>query len=213
MTSPASAGSSGTSSSRAAAAAFPLTGSWRHAMGRVMSIWLPSGRIERGRRRSASRSAPPSEAERTVIVEWVGGRGLLAAVDERLVDSRAPGMPLADARAIAPGIVALDADPEGDAAALRRLAQWCGGYSPWTAADGADGIWLDLTGVAHLFGDEASLAADLVARLKRQGCSARAAIADTPGAASALARTGKEPITGGPGGAQKLRLASLPVTA
>src|SRR5437016_4785506 len=139
-------------------------------MRRVMSLWLPSWPIERRRRPSASRSAPPS-AERTVIVEWVGGRGLLAAVDERLVDSIAPGMPLADARAIAPDIVALDADPEGDAAALRRLAQWCGRYSPWTATDGADGIWLDLTGVAHLFGDEASLAADLVARLKRQGFS------------------------------------------
>ena len=158
-------------------------------------------------------SAHQTKNPRTVIVEWVGGRGLLAVVDERLVDSIAPGMPLADARAIAPDIVALDADPEGDAAALRRLAQWCGRYSPWTATDGADGIWLDLTGVAHLFGDEASLAADLVARLKRQGFSARAAIADTAGCASALARAGKEPITVVPSGAQKLALALLPVGA
>jgi protein ImuB len=180
-------------------------------MRRVMSLWLPSWPIERRRRPSASRSAPPAEAERTVIVEWVGGRGLLAAVDSRLVDSIAPGMPLADARAIAPGIVALDADPEGDAAALRRLAHWCGRYSPWTATDGADGIWLDLTGVAHLFGDEAGLAADLVARLRRQGLSARAAVADTPGAASALARAGREPITVVPRGATKLALALLPV--
>src|SRR5579862_4582876 len=135
-------------------------------MRRVMSLWLPSWPIERRRRPSASHSAPSAEAERTVIVEWAGGRGLLAAVDARLADSIAPGMALADARAITPGIVALDADPEGDAAALQRLAQWCGRYSPWTATDGADGIWLDLTGVAHLFGDELSLAADLVARLK-----------------------------------------------
>jgi protein ImuB len=176
-----------------------------------MSLWLPSWPIERRRRPSASRSAPPAEAERTVIVEWVGGRGLLAAVDSRLVDSIAPGMPLADARAIAPGIVVLDADPEGDAAALRRLAHWCGRYSPWTATDGADGIWLDLTGVAHLFGDEAGLAADLVARLRRQGLSARAAVADTPGAASALARAGREVITVVPRGATKLALALLPV--
>jgi protein ImuB len=176
-----------------------------------MSLWLPSWPIERRCRPSASRSAPSAEAERTVIVEWAGGRGLLAAVDSRLVDSIAPGMPLADARAIAPGIVALDADPEGDAAALRRLAHWCGRYSPWTATDGADGIWLDLTGVAHLFGDEAGLAADLVARLRRHGLSARAAVADTLGAASALARAGREPITVVPGGATKLALALLPV--
>jgi len=146
-------------------------------------------------------------------VEWAGGRGLLAAVDERLLDSIVPGMPLADARAIAPGIVALDADPEGDAAALRRLAQWCGRYSPWTATDGTDGIWLDLTGVAHLFGDEPSLAADLVARLKRRGLTARAAVADTPGAASALARAGGKSVTVIPSGAEQLALALLPVSA
>ena len=149
----------------------------------------------------------------TVIVEWLGGRGLLAAVDSRLADSIAPGMPLTDARAIAPGIVALDADPEGDAAALRRLAQWCGRYSPWTATDGTDGIWLDVTGVAHLFGDESGLAADLVARLKRQGFSAHAAVADTPGAASALARAGREAITVVPSGAQRVALTLLPVGA
>ncbi|HEV3177675.1 MAG TPA: DNA polymerase Y family protein [Stellaceae bacterium] len=185
-------------------------------MRRVMSLWLPSWPIERRRRPSASRSAEPAnqtENSPTVIVEWAGGRGLLAAVDSRLVDSIAPGMPLADARAIAPDIVALDADPEGDAAALRRLAHWCGRYSPWTATDGTDGIWLDLTGVAHLFGDEAGLAADLLARLRRQGLSARAAIADTPGAASALARAGREPRTIVPSGATKLALALLPVGA
>ncbi|HKF71028.1 MAG TPA: DNA polymerase Y family protein [Stellaceae bacterium] len=180
-------------------------------MRRVMSLWLPSWPIERRRRPSASRSAKPAESGSTVVVAWVGGRGLLAAVDARLADSIAPGMALADARAIAPGIVALDADPEGDAAALRKLSQWCGRYSPWTATDGADGIWLDLTGVAHLFGDETSLAADLVARLKRQGITARAAIADTPGAASALARAGREAITVVPRGATRLALALLPV--
>lgn len=182
-------------------------------MRRVMSLWLPSWPIERRRRPSASRSAESAESERTVIVEWAGGRGLLAAVDARLADSIAPGMPLADARAIEPGIVALDADPAGDAAALQRLAHWCGRYSPWTATDGADGIWLDLTGVAHLFGDETSLAADLMARLKRQGLTARAAIADTPGAASALARAGREPIAVIPSGATRLALALLPVGA
>jgi protein ImuB len=176
-----------------------------------MSLWLPSWPIERRRRLSASRSARRDKP--AVVVEWVGGRGLLAAVDPRLADSLAPGMPLADARAISPGLMALDADPAGDAAALRRLAHWCGRYSPWTATDGADGIWLDVTGVAHLYGDEAGLVADLLARLKRQGLTARAAIADTPGAASALARAGSQAITVVPGGATRVALALLPVGA
>jgi protein ImuB len=47
---------------------------------------------------------------------------------------------------------------------------------------------LDITGCAHLFGGEAALVADCIARLLAQGFAARAAIADTPGAASAAAR-------------------------
>src|SRR5262249_30091805 len=44
-----------------------------------------------------------------------------------------------------------------------------------------------------------------------QGITARAAIADTPGAASALARAGREAITVVPCGATRLALALLPV--
>ena len=74
-------------------------------------------------------------------------------------------------------------DFAGDAAALARLARWCGRYSPWTAPCGADGVWLDVTGCAHLHGGEAGLAAEAVARLGRLGIAARAAIADSAGAA------------------------------
>jgi len=158
-------------------------------------------------------SAHQTKNPPAVVVEWVGGRGLLTTVDPRLADVLAPGMALADARAIAPDFVALNADPAGDTAALARLAQWCGRYSPWTAPDGADGVWLDVTGVAHLYGDEAGLAADLVARLKRRGFSARAAIADTAGCASALARAAAQPITVAPVGATRLAVALLPVRA
>jgi protein ImuB len=176
-----------------------------------MSLWLPSWRIERRRRPGASRSARSDEP--AVIVERMNGCDRLAAVDPRLASLLAPGMPLADARAMVPDLLAIDADPEGDAAALARLAAWCGRYSPWTAPDGNDGIWLDVTGMAHLYGDEESLAADLVARLGRSGFSARAAIADTAGAAWALAREGSAKVTVAPPGAMRLALALLPVRA
>ena len=58
------------------------------------------------------------------------------------------------------------------------------------ARDGDDGLMLDIAGVAHLFGGEAVLATDIVARLHAQGFAASAAIADTPGAAFAAARYG-----------------------
>ncbi|HTS93252.1 MAG TPA: DNA polymerase Y family protein [Stellaceae bacterium] len=180
-------------------------------MRRVMSLWLPSWRIERRRRSGASRSAPPDEP--AVVVERVNGCERLAAVDPRLSSLLAPGMPLADARAMVPDLLAIEADPEGDAAALTRLAAWCGRYSPWTAPDGSDGIWFDVTGMAHLYGDEESLAADLVARLARTGFTARAAIADTAGAAWALAREGSAKATVAPPDATRLALALLPVRA
>ena len=102
------------------------------------------------------------------------------------------GMPLAQAQALVPGLEAgmHPAEPEADAAALGRLAAWCLRYAPLSAADAPDGIWLDVTGCAHLHGGETKLLHDLVGRLAAQGIAAHAAVADTPGAAHAVARFG-----------------------
>ncbi len=119
------------------------------------------------------------------------GRLLLAAVDAAAaVAGLAPGMPLADALSFVPGLATRPAEPEEDRAALTRLAEWCGRYSPWTAPDGEAGVKLDISGCAHLWGGEAELAADLARRLARQGITHRIAIADTLGAAWALAHFG-----------------------
>jgi protein ImuB len=100
----------------------------------------------------------------------------------------APGLPLADALSFLPGLATRPAEPAADAAALHRLAEWCGRYSPWTAPDGSNGVKIEVTGSAHLWGGEAELAADLSRRLARQGIVHRLAIADTIGAAWGLAR-------------------------
>ncbi len=132
----------------------------------------------------------------------------------------APGMPLADALSFLPGLVTAPAEPAADSAALTRLAEWCGRYSPWTAPDfqpggGADGIKIEITGSAHLWGGEAALAADLARHLARQGITHRIAIAGTLGAARALARFAAEdgrPALPAPGDEQAA-LATLPVEA
>jgi protein ImuB len=100
----------------------------------------------------------------------------------------APGLPLADALSFLPGLATRPAEPAADEAALHRLAEWCGRYSPWTASDGANGVKIEVTGSAHLWGGEAELAADLSRRLACQGIVHRLAIADTIGAAWGLAR-------------------------
>ncbi len=61
------------------------------------------------------------------------------------------------------------AEPRRDRSALLRLARWCGRYGPGRHADGEDGLWIEVTGVAHLYGGEERLLADLCARLARFG--------------------------------------------
>jgi protein ImuB len=147
-----------------------------------------------------------------VLVAASAGQQLVSAANAAAARiGIVPGMPLADARALHPALEVGAADIAGDAASLSRLAAWCGRYSPWTAPAGPDAIWLDVTGCAHLRGGEAALAAELVARLRRQGIEGRAAIADTPGAASAVARHGAEAVAVVPPGEIRKALAPLPV--
>lgn len=157
----------------------------------------------------------PARALATVSAEHGGVR--IAAVNGAAEAAGvAPGMPLANARAVAPGLVTAAADPAGERRTVVGIAAWCGHYTPWTAADGGGGVWLDITGCAHLFGGEAGLLKDLIGRLKSQGFEALAAVADTPGAVWAAARfatAGGSATVIVPSGKEETRaaLAPLPV--
>src|SRR5437660_336885 len=110
-----------------------------------------------------------------------------------------------------------DADPTADAAALRRLALWCLRYTPiaapWDESSGADGLFLDITGCAHLFGGEERLLANLSTRLRAFGLFPRTAIADTVGAAWAVARHGARDATIVASGDERAALQALPLAA
>lgn len=114
-----------------------------------------------------------------------------------------------------PDLAVLDADPIGDAGYLARLSQFCLHFTPLAAPNQPDGLWLDITGCAHLHKHhEAGLLAELRARMFRGGYTARAAVADTPGAAHALARFGTaQEIVLPPGADLPAALAPLPVAA
>ena len=94
---------------------------------------------------------------------------------------------------------------------LTQLVEWCDHYSPLVAADGSNGIILDITGCTHLFGGEGTLLLDLQRRLHRMGIESHGAIADTWGTAWALARYGKRFIVHGENAVSAL--AHLPVEA
>jgi len=127
------------------------------------------------------------------------------------------GSSLADARAAVPSLVSHPAEPERDRQALHRLALWLGRYGPARNVEGCDGVWIDTTGVAHLFGGEAKLLEDLVRRLSAFSITTRAGLAGTPGAAHALARfaTERRAAVLAPDGeaATAAALASLPIDA
>lgn len=98
------------------------------------------------------------------------------------------GQRLTDARATVPELISVPAQPEEDARALKALAHWCSRYSPFVNKDGEDGLWIEVSTSAHLFGGEKKLLKDIQLRLGRFGITTRLGIADTLGAAWALAR-------------------------
>ncbi len=132
----------------------------------------------------------------SVTVARRGAKRLVVAAD---AGSRAlgivPGMAVSQAQAMLPDLALHPADPAGDAAGLHRLALWClRHYSPISAPDPPDGVWIDMTGCAHFWSDEAAMLADITGRIAAAGIGVRAAIAATPGAAHAVARFGAAPI-------------------
>nr|WP_321456019.1 DNA polymerase Y family protein [uncultured Cohaesibacter sp.] len=100
------------------------------------------------------------------------------------------GMGLADARALCPDLQTMVADREADARFLELLARWAGRFCPWVGLDGEDGLLLDVSGSTHLFGGELALLENIEERLARGGISVRQGLADTRGAAWALAHYG-----------------------
>ena len=101
------------------------------------------------------------------------------------------GMTVADARVIVPGIQVIDDKPELSQKLLIKLCDWCIRYTPFVSVDPPDGLLLDATGCAHLWGSEKDYLKSILTKLKGFGYSVRIAMADTAGAAWAVARYGK----------------------
>ena len=121
------------------------------------------------------------------------------------------GLTLADARARMPDLVALDADPAADRQILEGLAAFCDRFTPLVALEGRDGLTLDITGCAHLFGGEEGLIGLVRRVMDRMGLTLKSAIAGTPDAACACARHGRGGIV--PPGQEEAWLRPLPVAA
>ncbi|MBL7852844.1 MAG: DNA polymerase Y family protein [Cyclobacteriaceae bacterium] len=122
------------------------------------------------------------------------GRMIVSAVNAAAVRSGIScGMALADARALLPDLHVLDDEPDKIQRVLYKLAEWCMRFTPWVALDPPDGLFLDATGCAHLWGGEEKYVQEMTKKLTARGYTVRVAMADTPGAAWAVAHYGKNP--------------------
>ncbi|MGQ7828956.1 Y-family DNA polymerase [Altererythrobacter sp. Z27] len=181
---------------------------------RIMSIWFAQFAVDRWRLSNGFRRGEGADAAPTVLIaETAHGPRIAAANDAGRAAGARAGMMLADARTLCPAITVAPSDPAGDLALLEKLALWAQRWGPWSALDPPDGLVVDVTAVAHLFGGERRLIADARAAIAARDLSARLAIAPTAGAAWALAHYGPDGAILGPGNDAAMRLAELPVAA
>jgi protein ImuB len=172
---------------------------------RFLALWFPWLSTDR-LRLSASSAANVADGAPAplALVEKQRGAMRLVAVDAAATAlGLAPGLSLADARVRVPDLAVADHDPQADARLLARLVDACDRYTPMVATDLFDGLTLDVTGTAHVFGGEAGMTADLARLAPFWRVTVRHAFADTPEAAQALARYGRDGHD----------IAALPVTA
>lgn len=127
----------------------------------------------------------------------------------------ANGMVLADARAVVTGLQVLDDKPDLPLRLLNKLGEWSLRFTPGVAVDAClpdrqapDGLLFDATGCSHLWGGDQNYLDDITKRLITRGYNVRVAIADTIGAAWAVARFGNSMLI--PEGMQIDALLPLP---
>lgn len=178
-------------------------------MRRVLALWLKQLPLDRRARLGDDRLSGPF-----AIVAEIRNALRLTHLSEAAVQAGlTPGLSLTDARAICPALLTEPADPAREEALLRALHRWADSLSPVVGLDPPDGLILDITGCAHLFGGEGAMAATALGRLEDLQILARAGIADTKGASRALARFAPGPTAIAPPGAVREALSDLPLAA
>lgn len=139
---------------------------------------------------------------------------LLGSAAARQAGIRA-GRPLAEALAIEPELCACEEDPTGDRRKLEQLADRMVRYSPCVGLEDGSApecLLADITGCGPVFKGEDRLVQRAAEELRQAGWTARLAVADTIGAAWALAHFAHTPCRA-PVGVLEPILRELPVAA
>ena len=175
---------------------------------RILALWFPRLPADRLIRKNGG---APFEAP-LVVSGKIGNALHVSALEARAVKlGLYKGQPLANARAMVQPLKIVPADERADAALLDRIADWCDRFTPLVSLDAPDGLFLDITGAAHLFGGERVMLATVTGLITNQGFAVRGAIAGTSLAARALARYAPRTIVPPAGEAE--RISPLPIAA
>lgn len=151
---------------------------------RILSLWFPRLGAERWQRAEPHlREVPFATVASDGNAQTLGTLNELASAE-----GLSRGQPLRDAHALCAGLVTRPDYAHRDAAFLGALHRWAGKFSPWVASHPPDALVIDLTGCAHLFGGEAQLSEQVTQDCADLGLTVRTGLADTLGAAWALAR-------------------------
>ncbi|MEO1647493.1 MAG: DUF6504 family protein [Pseudomonadota bacterium] len=188
----------------------------RQRQRRILAIWCARLSVDRWRLTQGLERGDGADAKPIALITETAHGPRIEAVNAAAREGGAHiGATLADARAVCPALEAIPSDPAGDLAFLEKLAVWAQRWGPWSALDAPDGIIVDVSAVAHLFGGETRLVADVEATFAARKLAVRCAIAPTAGAAWALAHYGPAgAIVEGQDASQIHRaLADLPVAA
>ncbi len=151
---------------------------------RILSLWFPRLGAERLIRRFRLDPEQPF-----AVVATQGAAQMLHSLSPGAsAAGLQPGQPLRDAMAMCPDLMTRLRNPQAEAGFLGVLRRWAGKYSPWVGEMGDEGLSLDITGCAHLFGGEDGLLEAIDGDCAHAGLSVQAGVADTLGGAWALAR-------------------------
>ena len=180
-----------------------------------MAIWCARLSVDRWRQSLGSEGEGEGgdTAPTVLIAETAHGPRVEAANDAGVEAGARAGMMLADMRTLCPQIRTAPADPAGDLALLEKLALWAQRWGPWSALDPPDGLLVDITAAAHLFGGERRLLCDVEAAFNQRQLKVRTATAQTAGAAWALAHFGPQGTILGAQDDVMRALGELPVAA
>lgn len=176
-------------------------------MPRYVSIWFPYLLAEYEIRKNAELRAIPF-----VLASPQRGKMIVDAVNNLAAQKGIrTGMVLADCKAVLPELHMIPSKPGKAEQLLNALAEWSIRYTPFATVDLPNGILLDSSGCAHLWGGELKYAETIKSKLASYGYSVKITISDTIGTAWGMARYGNEVVI--KSGQQRMAIGNLPPAA